>query len=247
MEISRRMRLLAAGAVMTVAAAAGGIVVGANGIGVRDSAIIHEMSADYPSFDTLGDLADRSTVVVRGKVTAVSPSVRNIPAGAPLDQMPKEKRDQVGYLTTDMRLKVERVLSGPAELAESTIVVTQLGGQAGRHKFVMEDEPLVQQGRSYLLFLERTDDGKYVVVGGGQGRYEVAGGKLKDLTDEAGARGVAKELHGRAADDFEKNFKDLVAKSPRTPRPAEPRTGTGDVTPGPTEGKPATPQAPSGR
>jgi hypothetical protein len=110
--------------------------------------------------------------------------------------MPAEKAAGAGFLVTDVIFTVAQVLRGSPDLAGATIVVSHLGGSDGANRYVMEAEPVSEVGQEYLLFLERTPAGNYVVVGGSQGRYLVRDGRVQALTTEAEALPLVASLRG---------------------------------------------------
>lgn len=186
-----------------------------------DSAGIHTMEADYPVYDTFGSLVDSSALIVRGKVQEVRPSYRVIPEGVPRGELPAHKAANVGYLLTDVVVRVDRVLTGSADLVTSDIVVIHPGGEDGKQKYEMKDEPIAKKGHSYVFFLERTGDGRYVVVGGAQGRYLVQQGKLKDLSDEVTKLPVPELLSGMDLETLERDFQHLAKTHKPKERPAQ--------------------------
>lgn len=72
-----------------------------------------------------------------------------------------------GHYYTDFGFSISRFLKGyePGEA-----VIHQMGA-AG--KMVVINDPLFQQGETYVLFLRRLDSGFYYVLGGVQGRFRV--------------------------------------------------------------------------
>jgi hypothetical protein len=88
-----------------------------------ESLRISTMNATYPVYQSLADLAAESTIVLRGRVEQVQPARRVLP-GVPLKSLPAAKRENAGYLTTDVVVRVSKVLAGRQDLV----------GQAGaRH------------------------------------------------------------------------------------------------------------------
>jgi hypothetical protein len=138
----------------------------------------------------------------------------------PLSQLPEYKAREVGYLATDVEVQVERVLAGPPSLQNSQIVVTHMGGEQNGQRYIMEGEPLSAQGQAYVFFLRQAEAGRYVIVGGAQGRYGLAGGKLSNLSEEASDFPVSKVLSGMTLAAFERDFGRLAAL--RSPSPQAP-------------------------
>jgi len=201
---------LLAGVGTAVALVAGlpGAIGGDDHPGVR----IHEAAADYPAFSDLGALDRSSGAVVRGVVESVGAAYRVVPPGLPIDQLPAHKAAQVGVVQTDVTIRVTQSLSG-ADLTDTRIVVSQPGGQIGDDRVVVEEEPVAEKGEPYVLFLTQFPDGKFGIVGGPQGRYQVKDDKLVNLGDSARDKGVGKQLHGLKWADLERNYRSLAAKS----------------------------------
>lgn len=173
---------------------------------------IHYMDADYPTYRTIGEITGGSDLVALGEVVNVLPAVRIIPEGVPLDQLPKEKADAVGYLVTDVTFRIDRVLAGDRSLQGQAVTISQLGGETSSDKYIAEDEPLTQLGEQYALFLHAVDTNHYIATGGGQGRYSVKNGRLQALTsiEEAHAAGVTSVLANMSIDEFAANFEQLA-------------------------------------
>jgi hypothetical protein len=182
---------------------------------------MHTMEGNYPLYHRLADLVDESTLVVRGSVEALQPSYRVIPEGVPLDQLPDHKRQNLGYLLTDAVVRVQKVLIGAAHLANTPITVTHLGGIQGNDQYIMEGEPVSGRGRSYLFFLQQTEDGRYVIVGGAQGRYVVRNGMLTAVSKEAKRLPLVKQLDGLDVASFEQDFDRLIRASQQGAPPVE--------------------------
>jgi hypothetical protein len=168
---------------------------------------VHFMEADYPVYAGVRDIAAHSTIVVRGTATELLPARRVLPPGIRLDEMPAEKAAGAGFLVTDIVFRVEQILRGAPDIAGATIIVSHLGGSDGANQYVMEAEPLSEVGQEYLLFLERTPEGNYVVVGGGQGRYLVQDGRLRALTTEAEALPLVASLRDVALPNLAEQLK----------------------------------------
>jgi hypothetical protein len=94
-------------------------------------------------------------------------------------------------------VQVERVARG-SSAAGQQITVLQTGGTIGvpvvpggpsvTRTLQVEDDTLMRAGERYVLFLQRTPDGTYAIVGGPQGRLGVdAGGKVHPLQPGAPA------------------------------------------------------------
>jgi hypothetical protein len=224
-----RIRILITGAVLALAL--GAVIHGLHSNTPR----LHSMEGDYPLYDSLADLVADSDLVVRGRVEEIGPSYRVIPEGVPLDQMPAYKRENIGYLLTDIVVRVHKVLIGAADATDTQIVVTHLGGTGGNDQYTMDGEPLSRWGRPYLFFLQQTEDGRYVIVGGAQGRHLVRSGKLAAVSDEAKRLSLVQQLEGMDVASFEQDFDTLVRDSeqaaPQVEEVEEPLASPEDLQP----------------
>lgn len=197
-----------------------------------DSEVVSVMEASYPVYETLADLTAQSSLVIRGKVTKVLPSYRVVPDNIPMDQLPAHKAANVGYAMTDVEIKVQRVIAGAPEFGNTTILVSHLGGQVNGQNYVMEDEPLSTKGRSYVFFLEQAEPGRYVIVGGPQGRYQVNDRKLASLSKHAQQYPVNRFLETTDLNNLEQNFSTVIAQNrpqPQQPEREEPLSPQPDI------------------
>ena len=69
---------------------------------------------------------------------------------------------------TDFAFSVERALKGPQDVGEVLIHQT---GAAG--KMEVPDDPLLEPGDKYVVFLHEYETGKYLILGGPQGRFQI--------------------------------------------------------------------------
>lgn len=184
--------------IATALAVAGGVTAVATigSPGSDESTVMtHQMSAEYPAFDSAADLAEASALVVRATAVEIGRSYRDVPAGLDVSELPAHKAEQVGTMQHDVVFRVDDVLRGAATAGDSVTVI-HLGGQIGEDRYVAEGEPASRKGGSYLLFLVPLAGDKYGIVGGPQGRYLIERGTLKVLDAEVGARGVGRQLDG---------------------------------------------------
>lgn len=171
---------------------------------------ISVLNASYPVYGSLRHIAAESTLVVRGTVEKVLPPFRVVPTGVQLAKLPPAKRENVGYLMTDAVVRVNKVLAGPATMAGRRILIAHLGGEDGRDKFVAEGETMSQPGHAYVFFLRNAPGGRYVIVGGGQGRFSLDSGKLSPVSEHAAEAPVVKQLTGMTSAVFDRDFKRLT-------------------------------------
>lgn len=69
---------------------------------------------------------------------------------------------------TDFAFSVEHVLKGPQDVGE---VIIHQTGAAGKQE--IRDDPLLKRGDKYVLFLHEYETGKYYILGGPQGRFQI--------------------------------------------------------------------------
>jgi hypothetical protein len=209
--MNKRIRVLVTGVALAVAALGitGAVVATVAPSGQHEDVVVHEMEADYPTFDTVASLDKASAVVVRVTAVEVGAAYRTVPAGLPVDKLPQFKAEQAGVLQHDVTFRVERVIKGDVA-AGTMLTATELGGQVGRDRWVIDAEPASDKGQQYVLFLVRFADGKYGVVGGAQGRYQVEGGALRSLDEHSRATGVGQWLHGMNAAALERDYAKLT-------------------------------------
>jgi hypothetical protein len=90
-------------------------------------------------------------------------------------------------IETHSILRVERVLYGKLPAGTDTIILAQEGGKSGQVEVLVPDDPLVNVGDEYILFLtpdERkvphntTGVPRYAAVGGWGGKAKIDGGKV---------------------------------------------------------------------
>ncbi|HWP62970.1 MAG TPA: hypothetical protein VNO86_05825, partial [Candidatus Binatia bacterium] len=117
----------------------------------------------YDSLDGLRAAADLAVVVRVSEVVAEGADLETpeIPASV-------------------FRMTIERTIKGTSG---PTVFVIQTGGRLHGIRFVLEDDPLMEVGDRYVLYLTRVPGGPYVerygpdiyaVVGGPDGRFAVA-------------------------------------------------------------------------
>lgn len=140
------------------------------------------LSARYRQFEDFGELADASELVIRGTVEDVKPSRRYTPRGVTREELTPTAGPDLRVVKTDLGVRVEQVIKGSRDLIDSTVLVSQLGGTDGGRTYVVEDYPLSEKGRSYVLFLAKDGEGNYAPMAGPQGHYLVSGGKLQNVS-----------------------------------------------------------------
>lgn len=123
---------------------------------------VHEYIPPY----SLDQLLEESTLVVRGRVTEAS---------APFLIRNASRTDQQTY--TDYRVEAEEILRGEAVQDEITV---RMEGNPQDDSVVYLDAPVLEEGKEYLLFLQKhnigggfhTGEDCYYIHGSRQGVYE---------------------------------------------------------------------------
>lgn len=161
-SISRSLVLLLAAASLMACSAQAESAPNARGLSttVRRVAIEASWSRFYSGVADLGKNAD---LVAVGDVVGIA-----------YEGSDKQTQDiaATGFVFRPIAMN----LAGSAD-----IIVKQTGGRLGNVVQEVTDDPLMQVGSQYLLFLRRVTDGPYIgqyfVLGGPQGRFEVAEGQ----------------------------------------------------------------------
>lgn len=147
----------------------------------------HYVVPVYPTYETLQQLTDDTSVVVQATVVERLPAQRMLPQGIDPNHLPSQKAANIGWMETEMRVRIEHTFwtnpkkSAPDKLPEE-IIVSQTGGSDGQNLYIVEGHPLSEVGETYIFFLTQVDqtqvDQKFVIVGGAQGHFAVKDGKL---------------------------------------------------------------------
>jgi hypothetical protein len=106
---------------------------------------------------SIGELADRAELIFIGTVAAQHSRLERAPT----------------RVFTDTLFDVQQVMKG--DKPEGGFALSQLGGEAGDEagpvRQTVPGYARFEQGERVLLFLERTTEGRFVVVGLAQGKY----------------------------------------------------------------------------
>jgi hypothetical protein len=167
---------------------------------------VSTISASYPVYPSVRELAGESTVVVAGTVQRILPSYRVTPPTPHAAQLPARKQENLGFLMTEATVRVDRMLSGTGVTAGSTVRVAHLGGRQGDEEFVSENQDMSAAGRTYLFFLTQGSDGRYAITGGPQGRHPIRDGRISP-DGQVATMPVARQLRG-------KNLTEVSAMAP---------------------------------
>ncbi len=161
-------------------------------------AAVDSVSAGHAFFQYAGSLdqmvngADGfkgADLIVRARVLGASVSQ------APLSDAPakpgRATRPELKYTT--FTVSASDILPQPgAQPLE--LSVRMMGANVAGNVRVVDDLPLLVLGREYLLFLRRLDDGRYSILGGNQGYFEIVGDQVEPVAKNAPAVG---ELRGK--------------------------------------------------
>lgn len=170
--------------------------VGAYTSGLFSSNKSNSINYNAPSADwvdhyfSIEDLINNSDLVIVGKVE---------------DSIPQQR---VNLIFTRQVIKIQKYLKGSSVLND-TIEVLQTGGTLnGITTQEIDDAPLFKIKDHLVLFLKKTDEGHYLVLGGYQGKGKIENNKIK--VDESTIEDkVVKELKDKSIDEIE----ELVKKS----------------------------------
>jgi len=89
---------------------------------------------------------------------------------------------------TDFSFQIESVLHGAA--SQSAIVIHQTGGIVGGRTVEVMEDPLMEVGDRYVLFLKQGTSELYYVLGGPQGRFVVHDERVSSLSAVYTDRGI---------------------------------------------------------
>ncbi len=122
--------------------------------------------ASWPvRYATVGELAKDAELIVAGTVDKNMGSTELGP----------------GLVSTQFVFNVEEVVKGSLLQGANSIVVQQTGGTVDRQTIEVRDDPLFQIGDKYVLFLREFEPGKYVTIGGPQGRFVIRAGLVYSM------------------------------------------------------------------
>ena len=148
-----------------------------------------QMSADYPSYDSLSDAEDAAKVIVKGKfldsrVELLQPEtsqndgdeLANPQRGVPSNEI---NPSEMGVVETISRVEVTESLKGGIMVGD-IIEVQQPGGEHNQIEYSEESTVLLPDVSSSetLLFLNLMPDNRYDLINPEQGMYLVDGESL---------------------------------------------------------------------
>lgn len=118
----------------------------------------------------------------------------------------EEIEGSTSLLMTYYDVEVNDIIKGTIP---KRIVIPMTGGVSNGKTIQISDDPLMQDGESYIVFVDLNPRGTYTVLGGPQGRYIVEGGKVYSLDKRYEAVQPAKGLlvDGTEYDTFKSGLK----------------------------------------
>lgn len=139
---------------------------------------------------SLNELVEASDLIVEGKVESILESRYSNP-DIPVD------------LDTDLKISVKRVLKGAKDI--KSVVVSQPGGKLNGLETIVREDPLMQEGEHYILFLTEDDrvnlpghkDPRYIITALWHGRFKIEDSKIKP-----NPTATLKAYEGTTADSF---------------------------------------------
>jgi hypothetical protein len=154
--------------------------------------------------NTEENIVAESSLVVEGKV--ISQTVKIVKAADDNDE---------GIYFTVSKISVSEILAKSSEIDEDIlqinkndeliVSVTQTGAIVkGEEKNIIADAPLIEKGKTYVLFLDKFGDGTFVPIAGRLGVAEVIKGELEFTNAEA--KDAMISFEGEKADDVADNL-----------------------------------------
>jgi len=129
----------------------------------KEPTLVEASWAKY--YASIEDLSAEADLIVVGTVKGVVEVTSNVLAMA--------RWGPVIHYVTDFAFSVEQVLKGVQDVRE--VMIHQYGA-AGEQE--VRDDPLLKQGDKYVLFLHEYETGKYYILGGPQGRFQIINAKV---------------------------------------------------------------------
>lgn len=151
-------------------------------------------TGDYPWYDE-EDLVAQATVVVTGTPVSSEPTVLtprfegDNPEENPLVGLSEEEIERAiaeaeGVPATAVTFKVDESYRGPFEPGQE-ITVVQTGGTVGNTTYVIDQEPPLEEGERYLLFMRAGFDETFVILGGSAGMFAEADDAFVPVLEES--------------------------------------------------------------
>lgn len=86
-------------------------------------------------------------------------------------KLKKQIEEENAFIYTDKIIQVDEYLKNP--LGQDKIIVKEMGGKLGNATLVLAGEVPLKVGDKVLLFLQKSSENKYMILGGPQGKYHI--------------------------------------------------------------------------
>ena len=133
-------------------------------------------------YRTLASLASASVAIIDGTVTGLARKTVDRHTVGDLE---------ASLLFSDYEFEVASILKG--NVVQDKIMIHQTGGTTDGFTVEVRDDPLLEVGARYILFL-RSDGELFVTLGGPAGRLVVENGLVKSLSEAYPERGITSDL-----------------------------------------------------
>jgi hypothetical protein len=111
-------------------------------------------------FDSLQSMIKGTNIVIKGKVVA------------------SYTEQRVDMIFTKQVIQVTKVYGGAIKVGDRIELLQTGGTMNGASTTPFKEAPLLNKSDEYLLFLEHTSEGHYLIVGGYQGRADIQNRKV---------------------------------------------------------------------
>jgi hypothetical protein len=117
------------------------------------------------SYGNLEELSTAADLIAVGQVKGVLRVTGNV--------LGQATWGPISRYYTEFAFSVHRVLKGHG--SEEEILIHQTGAEG---KSEISDDPLLETGDKYIVFLREYEPGKYCILGGPQGRFQIINGQV---------------------------------------------------------------------
>ena len=153
-----------------------------------------ELKADadwVDHYESIDELTEKSDLVVLGQVTTSVPELR------------------VDVIFTKQNVAINKYLKGD-KIQNDAIQILQTGGElSGKKTPEIDDAPLFQKNDNLLLFLKKTTEGHYLVMGGYQGVGKFVNDKIEVNVEQDK---IGKELKAKSKEEVENLINNALLK-----------------------------------
>ncbi len=122
------------------------------------------------SYSNIEDLSTEADLIAVGTVKGV--------VGVNSEVVGEDRWGPIILYFTDFAFYVEQVLQGPQDVGE--VIIHQTGAA---DEYEIRDDPLLERGDRYVLFLHEYETGKYFILGGPQGRFQIIEDKVFSMNN----------------------------------------------------------------